>query len=161
VVSVCYVYPNCLLKYARVRGTSTQICSSKTGKAKVEYLLVYMYCRNKSYKNGKGAVQFTINYGALGKHNSAADTSVIPIAAGRLCRVKFVEQINFKQCRQCSYNITLRRVRESLLPLRSNKYYLLVCVRVALLIHHATRTRHIVTSFVSPLSPPHFSKLSH
>ena len=72
-----------------------------------------------------------------------------------------------------------RRFRESLLPWKSNKYYILVCVRalecvfsgewacacacvhVALLIQHATRMRHIVTSFVAPQSPPHFSTLSH
>jgi hypothetical protein len=35
-----------------------------------------------------------------------------------------------------------------------------VCVR-ALLIQHAMRMRHIVTSFVAPLSPPFFSTLSH
>ena len=34
-------------------------------------------------------------------------------------------------------------------------------VRVALLIQHATRMRHIVTLFASPLRPPYFSTLSH
>ena len=71
------------------------------------------------------------------------------------------------------YDVTLRRVRESLLPWKSNKYYLLVCVRmgartcvhmgtrgawacvctyvhIALLIQHATRMRHIVTSLLAP-----------
>jgi hypothetical protein len=33
--------------------------------------------------------------------------------------------------------------------------------RVALLIQHAKRLRHIVTSFVAPLAPPRFSTLSH
>jgi hypothetical protein len=62
--------------------------------------------------------------------------------------------------RQCTYDVTLRRVRESLLPWKSNKYYvfrlckcLCVClgarargrVRVALFIQHATRMRHILT----------------
>ena len=32
---------------------------------------------------------------------------------------------------------------------------------VALLIQHATRMRHVVTSFVAPLAPPYFSTLSH
>jgi hypothetical protein len=32
--------------------------------------------------------------------------------------------------RQCTYNVTLRRVHESLLPWRSNMCYLLVCVCV-------------------------------
>jgi hypothetical protein len=34
-------------------------------------------------------------------------------------------------------------------------------MRVALLIRHATYMHHIVTSFVAPLAPPHFSTLSH
>jgi hypothetical protein len=34
-------------------------------------------------------------------------------------------------------------------------------VHVALLIQHATRMRHIVTSFVVPLTQPYFSTLSH
>jgi hypothetical protein len=61
----------------------------------------------------------------------------------------------------------LRRVHASLLPWKSNKYYIFVCVcvcaraLVALLIQHATRMRHIVTLFVAPLAPPHFSKLFH
>ena len=81
---------------------------------------------------------------------------------------------------QCAYNVTLRRVRESLLTWKSDKYYIFVCVRarpaylcpgrwacvcacvhVALLIQHATRMRHIVTSFVAPLALPCSSTLSH
>ena len=78
-----------------------------------------------------------------------------------------------RQDRQCAYNVTLRRVRESLLPWESKKYYIFVCVcapvhsyvfvyvcpgawvyawanlRVVLLIQHATRMRHTVTSFVA------------
>ena len=34
------------------------------------------------------------------------------------------------------------------------------CTHVALLIKHANFMRHIVTSFVSPLTPPYFSTLS-
>jgi hypothetical protein len=34
-------------------------------------------------------------------------------------------------------------------------------VHIALLIQHATRMRHIVTSFVAPRSPLNFSTLSH
>ena len=60
---------------------------------------------------------------------------------------------------------------------KSNHYYTFLCVRargcpdawacawacahVALLIQHATRTRHIVFSFVASLAPPHSSTLSH
>ena len=34
------------------------------------------------------------------------------------------------QDRQCTYNVTLRRVRELLLPWKSNEYYIFVCVCV-------------------------------
>ena len=80
--------------------------------------------------------------------------------------------------RQCTYNVTLRRVRESLLPTKSSNYYYMflrrracgypgtwtcacACVHVALHIQHATRMRHIVTLFVAPLAAPYFSTLSH
>jgi hypothetical protein len=68
------------------------------------------------------------------------------------------------------YNVTLRRVRVSLLPWKSSKYYNLnvcecvcpnACVHVALHIQHAKRMRHIVTSLMFPLAPPYFSTLSH
>jgi hypothetical protein len=36
-----------------------------------------------------------------------------------------------------------------------------VCVHIALLIQHATRMHHIVTSFVAPVAPPNLSTLSH
>ena len=37
-----------------------------------------------------------------------------------------------------------------------------MCVRaLALLVQHATRMRHIVTSFVASLAPPYFSTFSH
>ena len=35
------------------------------------------------------------------------------------------------------------------------------CVHVTLLIQHAIRIRHIVTSLVPPLAPPYFSTLCH
>ena len=36
--------------------------------------------------------------------------------------------LEFKQGRQCTYNVILRRVRLSLLPWKSNKYYIAACV---------------------------------
>ena len=69
--------------------------------------------------------------------------------------------------------VSPRRVRESWLPWKSKKYYLLGCVhapacacvhvstRARGRVHVALRMRHIVTSSVVPLSPPHFSTLSH
>ena len=53
---------------------------------------------------------------------------------------------------QCTYNVTLRCVRESLLPWKSSIIYwsACACVRAALLIKHATSMSHYVTSFVTP-----------
>ena len=70
----------------------------------------------------------------------------------------------------------MRRVRESLLLWKSNKYYVFVRVcaracgcsargrvhaRVVLLIQRASRMGHIVTSFVASLALPRSSTLSH
>jgi hypothetical protein len=62
-------------------------------------------------------------------------------------------QKNSNSERKCEYNVTLGRIRESLLPWKNNKYYIFVCVwacacacvHVALLIQYAPRMRHIVT----------------
>jgi hypothetical protein len=69
------------------------------------------------------------------------------------------------------YDVILSLVRESLLPWKRNKYYIVVCARlractqtcgrvharacerVPLLIQHVTCMRHIVTSFVTTLAP--------
>jgi hypothetical protein len=51
-----------------------------------------------------------------------------------------------------------RRVRACVCPGASACAW--ACVHVALLIQHATRMRHIVTSFVAPLAPPYFSTLT-
>ena len=81
------------------------------------------------------------------------------------------------------YNVTMRRIRESFLPRKSNKYYIFVCARalsracvgpgawawacacaclqILLLIQHATRMRHIVMSFVDPLATQYFLTLSY
>ena len=96
----------------------------------------------------------------------------------RLIHLKRHHKIN-----QCTYNVTLRRVPELLLPLKSNKYNIYICVcvrararallpgRVGVCIReHACslpypayiiRMRHIVTSFVAHQAPQHFSALSH
>ena len=72
------------------------------------------------------------------------------------------------------YNVTLRRVRETIVAVEKKEVLHVcvflhaargcpgacMCVRVALLSLHATRMRHIV-SFVASLAPPHFSTLSH
>ena len=70
--------------------------------------------------------------------------------------------ISLKQDRQCTYNVTLRRLHETIVAVESNKYYIFLCVRVCarasthiqartcacarvgLLIKYATRRRHIV-----------------
>jgi hypothetical protein len=95
-----------------------------------------------------------------------------------LCLITFSENRAIYEI--MSKNVaTLRLIGESLLPWKSNKHYILVCVWVracgypdawtyeftyvdiALLTQHATRMRHIVTSFVAPQSPLYFSTLSH
>jgi hypothetical protein len=74
--------------------------------------------------------------------------------------------------RQCTYNVTLRRVHETiglcehacacvhLVTRARGRVHAHTC-NVALLIQHATRMRHVVTSLVVPLCPPYFSTLSH
>ena len=78
------------------------------------------------------------------------------------------------------YNVTLRRIRETLLPWKSNKYYIFLCVcacarprfRTCVGVCMCVRAcrhaypacnsmRHNVTSFVAPLAAPYFSKLCH
>ena len=34
------------------------------------------------------------------------------------------------KCRQCACNVTLRRVRETILVVESNRYFIFLCVRV-------------------------------
>jgi hypothetical protein len=87
------------------------------------------------------------------------------------------DQLQFKQDRLCVCSVTVRRVGDKMLQRKSNKYYIFLCIRtsgctgawvracvcvcVALLIKHATRMRHVVTSYVTPLAPLYFSTLSH
>jgi hypothetical protein len=115
---------------------------------------------------------------ALYKTVTAITTPVV--LTSRPC-LSFGRKVKHKQDRQCTYNVTLRRVHEPIVAVNSNKYYILVCVcmltqacvracgytnawacacayvHIALLIQHATRRRHIVTSFVAPPSPKHSS----
>jgi hypothetical protein len=48
-----------------------------------------------------------------------------------------------------------------MLPWKSNKYYILKCVSVALVIQHAMRMRRIILSSEACLALPYFSRLSH
>ena len=87
---------------------------------------------------------------------------------------------NITKQRQCMYDVTLRRVYGTITAVEKQKVLNIclcvwvwvngwpgasacacTCMRVALLIQHATRMRHIVTSFATPLAPPYFSTLSH
>jgi hypothetical protein len=45
------------------------------------------------------------------------------------------EEMNSKQGRQCTYNVILRRIRETLLPWKSNKYYTFVCMCARARVH--------------------------
>jgi hypothetical protein len=46
-------------------------------------------------------------------------------------------------------------------PRERGRVHARACVHVTLLNQHATRMRHIVTSFVAPLAPLYFSTVSH
>jgi len=66
------------------------------------------------------------------------------------------------QDRQCTYNVTLRRVRPTVVAMEkqlSNTYC--ECAFVALGIQHAMRMRRIILSTVACLSVKYFSTLSH
>ena len=80
--------------------------------------------------------------------------------------------LQLKEKRECTYNVTLRRVRESLLLWKSDTYYIFLCVcacvhvgtrvrgqcvRVVLLIQNSTHMRHTVDLLASP----YFSTLTH
>ena len=101
-----------------------------------------------------------------------------PVRTFDICEVPHAASTRqSQQDRQCTYKATQRRARESLLSWKMNKYYIFVCVcvcarayarawvpgrlrvcicvRVALLIQHTMRMRHVVT-FEAPLAPPHF-----
>ena len=88
-----------------------------------------------------------------------------------------------KEDTQCTCNVKLRSVRETIVAIETSMYYILLCVRawvwayvcvcvlvgvaararvcgrarVDLVIQYATRMRHIASS----LAPPYFSTLSH
>jgi hypothetical protein len=93
------------------------------------------------------------------------------MSAHEVCR----RDIN-KQVRQCTYDVTSRRVRDHCCRVKAiNITYLCACVRacawrawvcaclclhVALLIQHATCMRYVLTSFLAPVAP-FFSTLSY
>jgi hypothetical protein len=73
--------------------------------------------------------------------------------------------------RQCTYNVTLRRIHETIVAVET-QYILHIsvggwegrggaCVRVAFLTEHATRMRRNILSSVASLAAPYFSTLSH
>ena len=68
----------------------------------------------------------------------------------------------FKQDRQCTHNIILRRVRLTIVFREkgiNNTYS--ECVYVSIATQHAKRIRRIVTCGLSGPPPPYFSTLSH
>jgi len=68
----------------------------------------------------------------------------------------------FKQGRQCTYNVTLRRVRATIVAVKkaiSITYS--ECVSLALGIQHATRMRHIILSSVACPALQYFPTFSH
>ena len=94
------------------------------------------------------------------------------------CKVRESKQVGLgtEEKHEKTGNVKLRHFYLSLVPWKSNKYYIFMCVcgrlspsawawscacvHVALLILHATIMRHVVTSFVAFQTPPYFSTLS-
>jgi hypothetical protein len=70
----------------------------------------------------------------------------------RICKVR---ENWFKQDTQCAYKVKLRRVREWLLPWKSNKYYFLICVCVGACWYPAVCTRISACSLVNPACNAH------
>ena len=101
---------------------------------------------------------------------------------GSICHAPFGRKK--KKDSQCTYNVTLKRVYETIVAVEKQQVlhislcvHACACVRargysgawvsacayvhIALLFQHATRMRHVVTSFVARLSPIYFSTLAH
>jgi hypothetical protein len=67
-----------------------------------------------------------------------------------------------KQDTQCTYNVTFRRVRVTIVAVqKAISITYSECVPVALPIRHAKRMRRIILSSVACLALPYFSTLSH
>ena len=80
---------------------------------------------NQDAVRGKKVVTLTV----LGKHETSQLYAVNYIGTTRaVLNVRGIILPKSKQDKQCTYNVTLTRVRESLLPWKSNKYYVFVCV---------------------------------
>jgi hypothetical protein len=56
----------------------------------------------------------------------------------------------FKQDRQCTYDVTLRRVRETIVAVEKQEVSRILSVFVALGIQYAMRMRHIFRPLVDP-----------
>ena len=60
--------------------------------------------------------------------NMSIDTEAVSCIPSLLSNIRIVTRFGFKQDRQRTYNVTLRRVRETLLPWKSNQYCIFLCV---------------------------------
>jgi hypothetical protein len=68
----------------------------------------------------------------------------------------------FQQERQCTYNVILRRVRETIVAVQKQKLLHILSVEsVALVIQHAKSMSSSILSSVASLAPSYFSTLSH
>jgi len=71
------------------------------------------------------------------------------------------EEIN-KQDRHCTYNVTLRRSRVTIVAVEKQWIlHILSVLSAVLVIQHAERVRRIILSSVAFLGLPHFSTLCH
>jgi len=65
---------------------------------------------------------------------------------------------SMQQDKQCTYNVTLRRVRVTVVPMEKQSvlHILCVCVCVALLSQHVKGLRLVILSSVACLTVPYF-----
>jgi hypothetical protein len=92
-------------------------------------------------------------------HPGRAEASAIPLRKSKsrsfvrfffFCRLSTdiladtgTAYLTIKEDRLCTYNVTLRRVRVTVVTVKSNKYYIFWVVFVAVLIQHAKRMCHV------------------
>ena len=76
-------------------------------------------------------------------------------------KIKFWYSKYYVQDRQCTYNVTLRRVRSTTVAAGKQCVTYSECVSVALGIQHMMRMRCIILLSVASLALQYFSALSH
>ena len=104
------------------------------------------------------------------RYNHAVLWRIVPERKPKFCFVLcllFLASLRgrdmLQQDRQCACKVTSRRVRELLLPCKSNKHYLVVylCMRACSFVNRACKPcAPCCESFVAPLCPTRYSIIS-